>query len=96
MECRCDSRFKPGVKARQHPVILMQNMHPLASRTFDAAVPAASQTQVLCGSGELDPLAGDGLDQGGHIHSGGTIIHYLDLHLLRTGVLLENAMQSFL
>ena len=74
----------------------MQDMHPLAARTVDASVPAASQTQILCRSGKLDPLADDGLDQGDHIHSGGAIIHYLDLHLLRTGVLLENAVQSFL
>src|SRR5438477_1357467 len=36
-----------SIKTRQHNVVLVQNMDPVTSRSFDASIPVIHQTSVL-------------------------------------------------
>jgi hypothetical protein len=74
----------------------VQDVHPVASRPLDAAIPGIRQTSVLGFAVERHPAGAKSLSNFKCCVVLGAVINYLDLHLLRPRVLLEHAAQSFL
>jgi len=84
------------VKARQHNVVLVQDMHPITSRALDASVPRIRQALVFGFVMEHHP---PGANPASNFGSGiivRTVIDYLDLHLVRPRILPKDARQRFL
>jgi len=76
------------VKAGQHNVVLVEDVYAFPSRALNAPVPNARQTMVLWFAMNCNPVASDPANQFRRIAVKRTIIHHLDLHLFRPGILL--------
>ena len=84
------------VKPRQHNVVLVEDMHPIPTSPLNASIPGICQALVLGFGVERHPARANSANNfgSGIIHR--AVVNYLDLHLIRAGVLLENAVQRFL
>src|SRR5260370_40417412 len=79
------------IEARQHNVVLVQDMHPVTSRPLNASIPRIRQTSVFGFAMERHPPRAN---SAGNFRSSviiRAIVDYLDLHLGRSGVLFEYA-----
>ena len=84
------------VKTGQYKVVLVQDVYPFSAGSFNAPVPNARQTIVRWFAMNYNPFASDLANQFHRCAVGRTIIHHLDLHLFRAGILLQNAPQRVL
>jgi hypothetical protein len=85
---------QPVVKAGQHNVVLVQDMHPMTARTLNASVPRIRQASVFGFAMERYSSRSNSV---GNFECGiavRAIVDYLDLHLVRVRVLFEYAPQS--
>ena len=84
------------IEARQHNVVLVQDMYPATSRQLNASIPSIRQTSVFGFAMERHP---PGANSVGNFKCGTvlrTVVDYVDLHLVRAGILLKDALQRFL
>jgi hypothetical protein len=82
--------IKTLIKTRQHNVVLVQNVHPFSTSPLDTPVPNARQTIVRRLLMHGNPISGNPANQLHGCTIGRTIVHHLDLHLSRPGILLQD------
>src|SRR5262245_58606197 len=87
---------QPIIEVRQDNVVLVQNMNPSSASALNTSIPRIRQTLVLGFAVEHHSSCANPAK---NLRSGivvRAVIDYLDLHLFRPGILLENAPQCFL
>src|SRR6266576_734683 len=84
------------VEARQHNIVLVQDMHPVASRPLNASVPSIRQASVLWFGMKGHSSSADAASNFKCGIVVRAVVDYLDLHLVRAGILLKDAPQRFL
>jgi hypothetical protein len=83
----CSESF---VKAWKYKVIAVQNVQPLAQRPLDAAVEVGERAHVTRLAKEAYAVSGYSAYKRLGIIKGGSVVNYLDLHFLSTGILRQH------
>ena len=83
------------VEARQHNVVLVKNVNPMASCSLNASIPSIRHAPVFRFAVEHHS---PGANSMGNFKDGivvRAVVDYLDLHLVRARVLFEHTPQTF-
>jgi hypothetical protein len=79
------------IKARQHNVVLVQNVDPVTARSLNASIPSIRQTSIFRFAVKRHAPRAKSMNnfQCGIVAR--AVINYFDLHLVRPRILLKNA-----
>jgi hypothetical protein len=86
-----DTRSQRLVEAGEHEIILMEDVNPFSARAFDAAIPDSGRSKIARLATNFDTLSGNFANELSGRAVRRCIVNYLDLHLVRAGILIEHA-----
>ncbi len=90
-----DGAGKLGVEARANAVVLVQDVHPLAARKIDAAIPVAGNAAMLAAGMKLHPAEARIGQKPGPVEIRRAVIDESDLHVFGRNSRSEHALDRF-